>query len=47
MWSVDLIEFGIGVVKSFDYRNRAEAVAKRDELKAQYPEHSVYMHWWN
>jgi len=48
MWDVTLIKFGTGSVGIFGFRNRAEAVAKRDELKAEYADgYSVMMEWSN
>jgi hypothetical protein len=48
MWDVTLIKVGTGSVGIFGFRNRAEAVAKRDELKAEYADgYSVMMEWSN
>ena len=47
MWEVSLIKVGTGVVSSFGFRSRSEAVIKRDELKAEFPDYSVMLEWWN
>jgi hypothetical protein len=47
MWEITVIELGVGVVDSYGFKNRAEAVAKRDELKAQNPELHYTLDWWN
>ncbi len=49
MHEVSVIKFGVGVINSYGFRNRVDAVAKRDELKAQYPasEYNITLEWWN
>jgi hypothetical protein len=48
MWEVSLIKIGTGSVGFFGFRNRVDAVAKRDELKAEYADgYSVMLEWSN
>jgi hypothetical protein len=47
MWEVTVVKQGVGVVTSFGFRSRSEAVIKRDELKAEYPDCGVMLEWWN
>jgi hypothetical protein len=50
MWEVTLVKVGTGVVSSFGFRNRADAVVKRDELNAEFDKadgYGVMLEWWN
>jgi hypothetical protein len=47
MWFLDVVKLGVGVVESYAFRNRAEAVAKRDEILAINPEAKMMLQWNN
>jgi len=47
MWMLDVCKVGVGVVDSYWFKTRAEAVAKKAELEIQYPDCGVLMQWEN
>jgi hypothetical protein len=50
MWEITVIKIGVGVVNSYGFKNRADALAKRAELETQFPpfpEYNITLDWWN